>query len=197
MSLFVTPIEILRSRQILNKRNASFFQCAVELLGEEGGFFSLWRALPLTVLRDAPGLALYIATFETMKDVCTRVKVKRMTLCNESGVDKVGKTTIGGISAQEMEREEKKDIGLACRVFAAACSGVVFWMYALPVDTIKTKVEAEIVRAGGAKIGEGKCTIYNIFLQLKILHISLLYSLPSFVYSWLRDIQLILLFPKV
>ena len=32
---------------------------------------------------------------------------------------------------------------LADKIVAGACSGIVFWLYALPVDTIKTRIEAD------------------------------------------------------
>ena len=87
--LQVTPVEMLRSRQILNKTGAAktasgFTVCLTDspthsetgflplvesarTVVREGGVLSLWRALPLTVLRDGPGVALYLYTFKRAK----------------------------------------------------------------------------------------------------------------------------------
>ena len=68
-STVVAPVEILRSRLILEEgKKATFVKC-MRVLYKEGGMASLWRALPLTMLRDAPGVALYISTFATAKQV--------------------------------------------------------------------------------------------------------------------------------
>lgn len=69
-ALVVAPVEIIRSRQILLNQAAagrgangsSVPSSSKTLLGaartvvHEGGVLSLWRALPLTVLRDGPGV---------------------------------------------------------------------------------------------------------------------------------------------
>ncbi len=74
-STVVTPIEIIRSRLILEEGGKVKFRQCIEILCMEGGAVSLWRALPLTMLRDAPGVALYISTFAAMKKVSTTVAI--------------------------------------------------------------------------------------------------------------------------
>ena len=108
----VTPVEIIRARLILGGHAInSMWECTKAIVHEGGSIMSLWRAFPLTVLRDGPGVAFYLYTFQQGKKYLSKGSLE-------------------------------KDIALGNRVLAASTAGVVFWMYALPVDTLKTLVES-------------------------------------------------------
>ena len=77
-STVVSPIEILRSRLIIEQGVQVNFTNCVKILLKEGGFASLWRALPLTMLRDAPGVALYLSTFAMVKQVSKMIVIQML-----------------------------------------------------------------------------------------------------------------------
>lgn len=112
-SLVVTPVELLRTNQIINKMN--IVECT-KLLVHQRGIFGLWRGLTACICRDGPGVAFYISTFEFSKSILLR---------NTNG-----------------------DNGsyISTRIMAGALSGVAFWIWALPIDTIKSVIEAEYLK---------------------------------------------------
>ena len=117
-SAVVTPVELVRNRLQI--------QGALGFVGPEytgpvdvvrctirgHGVGALWTGYASTVMRDGPGLALFFLAFEAT----------RRGLCTARGGD--------------------EDLRLAEIAFAASCAGVAFWSWALPVDTVKSIVQA-------------------------------------------------------
>ena len=110
-SFVVSPVELIRSRQIINDKKQGAFE-TINFLVKEAGVSSLWRTLPFTILRDGPGVSIYLYTFNSLKVAIERRKPNSIKL------------------------------SLIDRIFAGGMAGVAFWVYALPIDTIKTILES-------------------------------------------------------
>ena len=112
-SFVVAPIELVRTRLIIHpEKGLSATKVIGELVGN-GGITGLWRGVLPTCLRDGPGLGFYFLAFHQAKQQLSSFSVERD----------------GSLSFQQ-------------RVFAASLAGAAFWVYALPVDTLKTLIEA-------------------------------------------------------
>ena len=124
----VTPVELIRNR--LQVQGAAGFAgtqyrgsldvaCrTVSAYGVRG----LWTGYASTVARDGPGLALFFFAFEAVRRALDGVARGQS---KEAATASVGATTRFG------------DV-----VLAAPCAGVAFWTWALPVDTVKSVVQA-------------------------------------------------------
>jgi hypothetical protein len=82
----------------------------------------LWRGIIPTVIRDGPGVGFYLLAFEQSK----------LLLSAGSGEQ----------SKSLPETSSVRPLSLATRIAAASTAGVAFWLWALPVDSLKTMVEA-------------------------------------------------------
>jgi solute carrier family 25 (mitochondrial carnitine/acylcarnitine transporter), member 20/29 len=118
-SFFVAPVEIIRTTQIIQQTKVNhtynWMQSFQVVLSHRHGWRSLWKALGPTIIRDGPGVGLYFVTFDQTKRICKE---------------------------NNMFSLQKSEIGL--KVFAGSMSGIVFWTWAMPVDTIKTTIESTI-----------------------------------------------------
>lgn len=113
-SFVVAPVELVRTKLILNpEKSLSAARVVKELVGG-GGVTGLWRGVLPTCLRDGPGLGFYFLAFHHAK---TQLSSSSFTASD------------GSLSFQQ-------------RVLAASLAGATFWIYALPVDTLKTLIEA-------------------------------------------------------
>lgn len=77
------------------------------------GFYSLFHGTSVTILRDGPGVALYFWTYGLMK-----------TYFGRQNVD-------SGVLMTPLQA-----------LLASSSAGVAFWVWALPVDTLKTSIQA-------------------------------------------------------
>eukprot|EP01037_Dinobryon_pediforme_P025018 gene25018-27017_t len=93
-SLVVAPVEMVRTSQMLRAKSQP-----VEMTP--------------TILRDGPGIGLYMLAFEQAKPFLADTTILR-------------------------------DQVLATKMIAGAFAGVVFWTWAIPIDTIKAMIEARI-----------------------------------------------------
>jgi hypothetical protein len=122
-SVLVSPIEQIRTQQItMAAGSAGGVWDRVALITDGGRRVPrLWRSLLPTVLRDAPGVGLYLLTFAAVKDV------------------------IGSRSAAVQPHH----LSLHERLAAGSLSGVAFWLWGFPIDTVKTRIESS--EAAGSK----------------------------------------------
>lgn len=82
------------------------------ILSEPQGLAGFWKGLAPTVVRDGPGIGFYMLAFEFCKT----------TLHSQS--------------------DNSSSVALSTRIAAASCAGIAFWLWALPIDTLKTWIEA-------------------------------------------------------
>jgi len=143
-SLIVAPVELLRSRQILSQNEISVIQSMKSLL-DRGAITLFWKSFPLTALRDGPGVSLYLFTFDL---------VKRNLIRNN-----------------EVNIKTKGNISLSDRILAGACAGVVFWVWALPIDTLKSIIESSTLRDINSKSESNITLVRNVLNKTGILHL--------------------------
>ena len=122
----VTPVELVRNR--LQVQGAVGFagtqysgpmdvaRRTVSAYGVRG----LWTGYASTVARDGPGLALFFFAFEAARRALDG-----------------GRNEEGAAAASAGATTRFSDV-----VLAASCAGVAFWTWALPVDTVKSVVQA-------------------------------------------------------
>jgi solute carrier family 25 (mitochondrial carnitine/acylcarnitine transporter), member 20/29 len=105
-SIFVTPVELVRNRLQMNYSSTTTAGplSIISQTVSKHGIGALFKGYLSTVLRDGPGVALYFASFETLR--------------------------------------RHKDGGLANLLMSSALAGLCFWIWALPVDTAKTAIQA-------------------------------------------------------
>lgn len=118
-ALFVAPVELIRTAEIMvaNSQNgAKSITSTLYHIINSSGFTNLWRGSIPTVLRDGPGVGFYMLAFEVAKKEISKIT------------------------------DHKKGIPLWARIFAGSCAGLFFWIWALPVDTIKTVIESKIMK---------------------------------------------------
>ena len=96
-----------------------------ELLAS-GGVLGLWRSVFATVLRDGPGLGFYFLAFHQAKQELHK--------------------------HSSMSQQSVSSLSFPRKVLAASLAGAAFWIYALPVDTVKTLIEASSAKEE-SKIG--------------------------------------------
>ena len=121
-SLVVSPVELLRTRQVVSSQQLSLRAVIKTVSAETGGLRGLWRGILPTVIRDGPGVGFYLLAFEQSK------------LLLSAGSWEQSKSLPESSSAPPLS--------LGTRIAAASTAGVAFWLWALPVDSLKTMVEA-------------------------------------------------------
>jgi hypothetical protein len=123
-SVFVSPIEQIRTQQITMTTDSRVKDARLGLgawdrvrsITNDGkNVARLWRSLIPTVLRDAPGVGLYLLTFASTKDAI--------------------------ISSRRSRRGHQHPLSFYDRMMAGSLSGVAFWLWAFPLDTVKTRIE--------------------------------------------------------
>ena len=132
-SLVVAPVELIRTRQIVTP-STSMWACLREVLAEPRGVAGLWRGVVPAAARDGPGVGFYLLVFDQGKRFFAR------------GSGPGAQLEAGAIAAPS---------SLVVRVASAACAGAAFWVWALPLDGIKTLVEVESMQAPGVGAVKG------------------------------------------
>jgi len=107
--------------------------CFRGLLAEPRGFAGLWRGLVPTILRDGPGVGFYLLAFEEAKRFFVEQAAARTPSCPTSA------SAPPDLSLSLPS--PLPPLPLYARVTAAACAGIAFWLWALPVDGVKTLIE--------------------------------------------------------
>jgi solute carrier family 25 carnitine/acylcarnitine transporter 20/29 len=131
-SIVVTPIELIRNKQMLqnNQNSKTSVYNDIKIIIRQYGLIGLWRGFTITCFRDGPGLGLYFLSYEKSKEFIN-------PLFNT------------------------KDYFMA-RFLSGSCAGIVYWLYALPIDTIKT-----IIQSDNSLPHQRKSSIHDFFLHLK------------------------------
>jgi solute carrier family 25 carnitine/acylcarnitine transporter 20/29 len=144
----VAPVEMIRTHQILSGKSflASFrsfrwdsthnyyrnnvsFGCSTNSSSSSPlRWVLLWRGILPTILRDGPGIGLYFLTFES-----TKVLVHNYFYLNTNGLE----------DPQHQQRPQP----IWCTLLAGSLAGIAFWIWALPLDTIKSNIEASFSSA--------------------------------------------------
>lgn len=151
-SLVVAPVEMVRTSQILRAKSnpgEGLFTTIASIMKTKG-ITSLWAAVGPTILRDGPGMGLYMLAFEQAKPF---------------------------LAGTDLLREQL----LATKMVAGAFAGVVFWTWAIPIDTIKAMIEARIqstATAAGAAAADTKMHVI-VSRSLKSLPIAYIRGIPS------------------
>eukprot|EP00981_Chlorochromonas_danica_P011880 scaffold4338_cov183-Ochromonas_danica.AAC.4 len=120
-SLIVAPVEIVRTHQILaagSSSSSSLWQIMSGLRAQHG-LSVFWSGWPPAILRDGPGVGVYLLTFEEMK---------KYLLQRHSPSSSSSSTTAPP--------------PLWVRVVSGSTAGIAFWTWAIPIDTIKTLIES-------------------------------------------------------
>lgn len=114
-SLVVTPVELIRNRQMTTYKQKSMSAFSIiRQIVAKHGVKGLYKGQSLTFLRDVPGVSAWYFTNEMMLRF---------------------QQPIGG---------SRKDLNTWNILFAGATAGFAFWAVALPLDTIKSKVQADV-----------------------------------------------------
>lgn len=156
----VAPVEMIRTHQILSGTSflVSFRSFLWDgsthhthnyaTLGRSGTTSSisnstlrwllLWRGLVPTILRDGPGVGLYFLTFESTKEVLHNCYRNTSRLHQQT---------------DQSQRQQP----IWCTLLAGSLAGIAFWVWALPLDTIKSNMEASFSSAASTNtVGGGK-----------------------------------------
>jgi solute carrier family 25 carnitine/acylcarnitine transporter 20/29 len=122
-SFVVSPVELVRTRIILENKTAnsnqlySIYEC-VKNIKSEKGLFGLWRGIIPTIIRDGPGVGFYMFSFRYFKNYFSSfISLKRHEFNNNNT--------------------------WLIKICAGSLAGISFWIWALPMDTIKTLIESE------------------------------------------------------
>lgn len=149
-SLVVAPVEMVRTSQILRAKSqpGESLITTITSIIKTKGISSLWAAVTPTIMRDGPGMGLYMLAFEQAKPFLADTTILR-------------------------------DQILATKMIAGAFAGVVFWTWAIPIDTIKAMIEARIQST--TAVGAAADTKIQVILSrsLKSLPIAYLRGIPS------------------
>jgi len=140
----VSPVELIRTRLIIvpagsssataSGPSLSMWACFRGLLAEPRGFAGLWRGLVPTIARDGPGVGFYLLAFEEAKRFFVEQQAAAAQTIASAPTDP-------SLSLPSPSPSPLPPLPLYARVTAAACAGIAFWLWALPVDGIKTLVE--------------------------------------------------------
>lgn len=134
-SFVVSPIELIRTSQILGNNHiaatatiasdritpraaiaSTSSSSVIKTLIADHGVLCLWKTVLPTALRDGPGVGFYFLVFHKSKSILSSV--------NESYQSTVSPAVI--------------------KIISGSLSGVAFWLWALPVDVVKTMMESSI-----------------------------------------------------
>jgi len=132
-AFIVSPIEIVRTRQIVHLDHRGFVGSMRDIVAE-GNLWSLWRGLVPSILRDGPGIGVYLLTFEHAKLALASPPSSSSSSSSSVGPTDGGKGPGPG-----------QGLSIWRKLVAGASAGVAFWTVALPIDTIKTNIEASKV----------------------------------------------------
>ena len=145
-SFIVAPIELIRTRQIVSPHR-SFPRCIEEIYRKQG-LTAFWRALPPTVARDGPGVGLYLLTFEYFKGNLIATPTNNTNI-NANTTNNTNNTNTNTTNTSSMSLNQPSLFFLSnpllARLAAGSLAGIAFWVWALPIDTLKTNIEARVL----------------------------------------------------
>ena len=119
-SLVVSPVEIIRTRQIFSNtsQGSNQYLSVVRDIYKRNGISGFWIGIIPTIIRDAPGMGFYMISFDLVKKFL--LHVHRNSSDNSNGLE----------------------VPLWVRLVAGSAAGIAYWTWALPVDTFKTLIES-------------------------------------------------------
>lgn len=134
-ALFVTPVEFVRNQQIVTSGDAKFGTTttgSIDRLSRNTGplaiaratirtegFAGLWRGIGSTILRDSLGCGCFFATMAYTRQALSSSSLQQ---------------------ALQQGHNESAPSHLAL-IVSGACAGVSFWIFGLPLDTMKTWIQ--------------------------------------------------------
>jgi len=153
-AIIVAPVEMIRTHQILASKDPSAKKSIPQIirqLTQQYGMLSLWTGLFPTILRDGPGVGLYLLAFDFAK----------------------------GYIHQSFSPSINSEISLWTRIVAGSFAGIVFWTWAIPVDTVKTLIESSLREK--APSGQFKHILSNISVSqlYRALPLAYMRGMPS------------------
>lgn len=103
-------------------RYKNSFDCARQLI-KARGFRALYQGLDATLARNMPGSALYFSTYELLRRVLSPLPTSVPT--SSSSLTSVPQMSVSSI------------------LIAGGISGVVFWLFSYPMDSIKSRMQTD------------------------------------------------------
>jgi len=121
--IVVSPVELIRTKQIISQsdKNNSKILTIVKDIIFQSGFRSLYRNITPSIIRDGPGVGFYFLIFNQSKSIIT----KNIIMNNKSDLPLLSSTTT-----------------FLIKLLSGSFAGISFWLWAFPVDTIKTVMES-------------------------------------------------------
>lgn len=155
-AFIVSPIELIRTRLILNTSklsNSNYPLTLKKLVLEEGGFIGLFRGLLPAICRDGPGIGAYLLTFDYSKRYLSSLRSNQFTKSTSSLLLSPSSTTSTSFSTSSSVTNNGNSLELftpllsplAVKLISGSCAGLAFWTLALPIDTIKTIIEQNVI----------------------------------------------------
>jgi solute carrier family 25 carnitine/acylcarnitine transporter 20/29 len=122
-SLIVAPVEIVRTRQIIESQSqakSTSYLTAIQENYMRNGMKGFWISLVPTIVRDGPGMGVYMLSFD-----CTK------------------RTLLSFYSPPSYAKDNHPTaVPLWIRLVSGGTAGIAYWTWALPVDSIKTLIES-------------------------------------------------------
>lgn len=122
--IVVSPVELIRTKQIISQSDKNNNNKIIKIVKDiifQSGFRSLYRNITPSIVRDGPGVGFFFLIFNQSKTIMT----KNIILNNKLDSSSLSSTTT-----------------FLTKLLSGSLAGVGFWLWALPVDTIKTVMES-------------------------------------------------------
>lgn len=119
--IVISPVELIRTKQIISQsdKHKNSIVAVVNNIIFQSGIKSLYRNITPSILRDGPGVGLFFLTFHQSKIILTN------KMNNNNNNKPISSTTT-----------------FLIKLLSGSFAGIGFWLWAFPVDTIKTVMES-------------------------------------------------------
>ena len=119
--IVVSPVELIRTKQIISQadKNNSKIITIVKDIIFQSGFRSLYRNITPSIVRDGPGVGLFFLVFNESKTIMTK------NMITNNNPSSLSSTTT-----------------FLIKLLSGSFAGIGFWLWAFPVDTVKTVMES-------------------------------------------------------
>ena len=119
--IVVSPVELIRTKQVISQSDKSISSIftIVNNIIFQSGIKSLYRNLTPSILRDGPGVGLYFLTFNQSKLILSNA-----------------------MTSNQHNQPLPPTTSFFIKLLSGSFAGVAFWLWAFPVDTIKTVMES-------------------------------------------------------
>jgi solute carrier family 25 carnitine/acylcarnitine transporter 20/29 len=146
-SLIVSPVEIVRTRQIFaGPDKSNNFKDVVIDIYRRGGWKGFYIGIIPTLIRDGPGMGLYMLSF----DLCKKYLIK-------------------AYPAQVHDIH----VPIWIRLVAGSVAGITFWTWALPIDTLKTLIESSFTKSFSfsAAFTQFRSNLHTLYRALPVAYL--------------------------